>query len=369
MNIMRIVLTSGGTGGHLIPLVTVAKKIKEKIPDCEFLFIGPNGPMESEIMLKAGIKAKKIQAGKLRRYFSIFNFFDIFKIPVGIIQALYHLLVYIPDAIFSKGGYASLPVVIAGWIYRIPILIHESDANPGMANSILAKFSKRVAVSYPEAEKYFPANQVVLTGNPIREDIETGDAEKGRGIFSLDNAKKIIFAIGGSQGSRNINNKILTILPQLLHKYYIIHQTGEKNFEEARRISGELGIKAGYGGYYPLANYGDEIKDILAASDLVISRAGANSISEIAACGKPVILIPLASSANDHQRMNAFAIAKNGGCIVLEENNLGEHMLLGKIEEIMNDKELRAKLSQNIRAFYHPDATEKIAEGILGMIK
>lgn len=366
---MRIVLTGGGTGGHLIPLISVAKKIKEKIPDCDFLFMGPDGKMEKEIMDGAGIRLKKVAAGKMRRYFSLLNIVDLFKIPIGIIQALWHLLWYMPDAIFSKGGYASLPVVLAGWAYRIPIMIHESDANPGMANSVLAKFSKRVAVSYPEAEKYFPADQVVLTGNPTRDDIAKGDAKNARAIFPLSDDKKIIFVVGGSQGARSINDKVLNILPELLRKYQIIHQTGENNFEEVKAVAGEFGVKAGHGGYHPIPSYGEEIKDILAVSDLVISRAGASSISEIAACKKPAILIPLDGSANNHQRLNAYAIAKNGGCVVLEENNLGPHMLMNKIDEIMGNDELRSKLSQNIQAFYRPDATDKIAEGILGMIK
>lgn len=366
---MRIVLTGGGTGGHLIPLIAVARKIKEKVPDAEFLFVGPDGKMEKEIMEKAGVRAKKILAGKIRRYFSPLNFLDVFKIPIGIVQALFHLLAFMPDAIFSKGGYGSLPVVIAGWIYRIPVLIHESDANPGMANSVLAKFAKRVAVSYPEAEKYFPADQVVLTGNPVREDITRGDASRAREKIHFTESKKVIFVVGGSQGSKFINDKLLNILPELLHKYQIIHQTGENNFKEVEHVAGELGIKSGREGYYPIAFYGDEISDILALSDLVISRASANTVSEIAACQKPAILIPLSSAAGDHQRMNAYSIAKNGGCVVLEEGNLGEHMLMAKIDEIMNNEELRAKLSQNIRAFYHPDATDRIAEGILGMIK
>jgi len=369
---MKIVLTGGGTGGHLIPLVTVASKIKEKVPDCDFLFIGPGGKMEREIMDRAGIRLKKVMAGKIRRYFSLQNFIDVFKIPIGIIQALFHLLAFMPDAIFSKGGYASLPVVLAGWVYRIPIMIHESDANPGLANSVLAKFSKRVAVSYPQAEIYFPADQVVLTGNPVRDNIDKGSAEKARETFSLTELKKTIFVIGGSQGARFINSRIINILPKLLRKYQIIHQTGENNFEEVRHlVATEAGIKVGHGeeGYHPIPFIGDEIKDIFAVSDLVISRAGANSISEIAANGKPAIFIPLENSANNHQRMNAYAIAKTGGCVVLEENNLGEHMLLEKIEEIMDNDGLRTKLSQNIKAFYHADATERIADGILGMIK
>jgi UDP-N-acetylglucosamine--N-acetylmuramyl-(pentapeptide) pyrophosphoryl-undecaprenol N-acetylglucosamine transferase len=367
--IMKIVLTSGGTGGHLNPLIAVKKKIQEKEPEAEFLFLGPLGEMEKSFMEPEGIAMKKVMSGKMRRYFSWQNFFDMFKIPLGIVQALWHLLVYMPDAIFSKGGYASIPVVVAGWLYRIPILIHESDAKPGLANSMLAKFAERVAVSYYQAEINFPADQVVLTGNPIRTDIADGDPIKGRQLFNIANDKKIIFVWGGSQGAELINSYVVEILPMLLRNYNVIHQTGEKNFEKVKRMAGELGIKAGREGYYPVSFIREELKDILATCDLVISRAGSNSISEIAANKKPAIIIPLENSANGHQRMNAYAVAKVGGCVVLEEGNLGENMLLGEIGKIMNKEELRNVLSLKIQAFYHPNATEKIAEGVLGMIK
>lgn len=366
---MRIILTGGGTGGHLTPLIAVAKKIKEKVPEVEFYFIGPKGKMEDEIMGRENIPIRNILAGKLRRYFSFQNVVDFFKIPLGIIKSLWLLLVLMPDAIFSKGGYASFPVVVAGWLYRIPILIHESDSNPGLANSMLGKFSDRVAVAYVEAEKYFPAVQVVLTGNPLSERISQGDANRARQTFGLTESKKVIYVTGGSQGAKSINDKILRILPQLMHKYQIIHQTGEYDFENVVRVAGEIGFKAGRDGYYPIAFIKENIEDVFAVADLVISRSSATTISEIAANKKPAILIPLETSASDHQRMNAYSLARIGGCIVMEENNMGEHMLLEKINEIMESETLRSKLSENIGTFYHPDAADKLADGILGMIK
>ena len=367
---MRIVLTGGVSGGHIVPLITVAKKIKEKNPETEFLFIGPRGELEERLMSAAQIPIKGIATGKMRRYFSWLNFIDVFKIPLGIVQALWILLWYMPDAIFSKGGSSSLPVVLVGWLYRIPIMIHESDANPGLANSMLGKFSTRVAVSYASAEIYFPSAQVVFTGAPLRADIASGDPQKARAMFSLLESKKIIFVWGGSQGAQVINDKILDILPELLHKYQVIHQTGIKNLEAVKHKAGELGIKAGHDGYHPVDFIGEELLDILAVTDLVISRAGSNSIAEIAANGKPSIIIPIQHSNRDHQRMNAYAVAKVGGCVVLEENNLGDSLLMGKIDEIFNDAELNTKLRTNIKnSFYHPDAAEKIAEGVLGMIK
>ncbi|MCX6763135.1 MAG: undecaprenyldiphospho-muramoylpentapeptide beta-N-acetylglucosaminyltransferase [Candidatus Moranbacteria bacterium] len=366
---MRIILTGGGTGGHLIPLIAVVQKIRAKVPDVEFIFLGPDGAMEKRLFEKEHIAIKKVFSGKMRRYFSPMNIIDACKVPIGIIQCLWLLVRWMPDAIFSKGGYASVPVVLVGWLYRIPILVHESDCVPGISNIVLGKFAERVAISYPDAEKNFPPSQVVLTGNPLREDIAKGDAIEARKKFSLTETKKIIFVYGGSQGSRTINNKILSILPKLLEKYQIIHQTGEKNLDEVERKAGELGIKPGREGYHTLAFIEEDLKNILAVSDLVISRAGANSIAEIAANGKPAILIPLEHSANDHQRMNAYSLAKIGAAVVLEESNLGENMLLSKIDEILGNSELRQKLSENIKVFYHPEAAEKIAEGVLAMIK
>ncbi len=366
---MRIVLTGGGTGGHLIPLVAVAKKIQKKVPEAEFIFIGPKGKMEDDIMGRENIPIRNIPVGKLRRYFSLKNVADFFRVPIGIIKSLWLLFVYMPDAIFSKGGYASFPVVVAGWVYRIPILTHESDSNPGLANSMIGKFSNRVAVAYPEAEKYFPAAQVVLTGNPLREDINKGDAKKAREMFGMVDSKELIFIWGGSLGAKNINERILHILPELLRKYQIIHQTGEYDFENVKHRAGELGFKAGYGGYFITPFLKEELPDVFAATDMVISRAGANSIAEIAANAKPAIIVPLETSASDHQRMNAYSLARIGGCVVMEENNMGEHLLLEKINEIMENKELRENLSKNIQSFYHPDAADRIADGIIGMIK
>lgn len=367
---MKIVLAGGGTGGHLTPLVAVARKIKEKVPEAEFVFVGPKGKLEKDLIESEGVKIRNISVGKLRRYFSFQNVIDIlFKVPIGIIQCLFILLSEMPDAIFSKGGYASFPVVIVGWLYRIPIMIHESDANPGLANSMLGKFCDRVAVSYSEAEVYFPADQVVHTGSPIREDINRGNAQAAREKFHLTESKKVIFVWGGSQGARNINNRILDILPELMRRYQIIHQTGELNYEESVKKAGEMGFKSGYDGYVALPFISEGLGDILALADLVISRAGSTSISEIAANGKPAIIIPLENSANDHQRMNAYSLAKAGACVILEESNLGENMLMRNVDDILDDEELNRKLSENIKRFYHPDAAERIADGILGMVK
>jgi len=368
---MRIVLTGGGTGGHLFPLIAVYKKLKEKLgPEAEFLYIGSGAKMEKDVMEKEGVNIKNVKSGKIRRYFSVQNIFDIFRVPIGIIQALWILLWYMPDAVFSKGGFACVPVVIAAWIYRIPVLVHESDAVAGLANRISGKFAKRVAISYPSAQKYFSKNKTAFIGNPIREDIIGGDRIKARARFGFSESKPTAFVYGGSQGSQIINDSIVKILPNLLQRTQVIHQTGENNYKEVVREAGEYGIKAGREGYFPIAFLDAKtLRDALALSDVIISRAGATSISEFAAVGKPTILIPLGNSANNHQRANAYDIAQIGGAIVLEESNLGKHLLLQKIEQILDNKELTISMSEKIKTFYRPNADDVIANGIIEMIR
>ncbi|MEI8343635.1 MAG: undecaprenyldiphospho-muramoylpentapeptide beta-N-acetylglucosaminyltransferase [Candidatus Moraniibacteriota bacterium] len=368
---MRIVLTGGGSGGHLFPLIAVANKIREKIgPEAEFLYIGSGVEMENSVMNESGIPTKHVLSGKMRRYFSVKNITDIFKIPIGFLQSLWILFKFVPDVIFSKGGYVAVPVVIAAWIYHIPILIHESDSIPGVSNQFLAKFSNRVAVAYPSAEQYFAQEKVALTGNPVRFQVIEGDAVMMRTQLGFTTSKNTLLVLGGSQGSQIINDAIVKILPQLLYSYQIIHQTGEKNFNEVIAGAAQQGVKAGREGYYavPFLN-ANQLRDSFALCDLVVSRAGANFIAEIAANGKPAILIPLENSANDHQRMNAFALAKIGAAIVLEETNLGQHLLLEKIEKILSDNVLRQQMIEQVKTFYHHNAADVIANGVIELAR
>ncbi len=368
---MRIVLTGGGTGGHIFPLISVAQAMRKKFEgeNLEILYLGPLGKLEKEIFTRENIAVKNIFSGKMRRYFSWLNFLDIFKTPIGIIQSLCQLLFFMPDVIFSKGGYGAVPVVLAAWIYRIPILTHESDAIPGTANRIVGKLANLVAITYPSTVRYFEQKKVRFTGVPIREEIIQGQAEEGRKIFNLTESKPVILVWGGSQGSQIINKAVINILPELLFHYQIIHQTGEKNFEEIVHLAGQKGIKAGREGYTPISFLNlEKLKHALAVSDLVISRAGSTSIAEIAANRKPAILIPLLNSANNHQQMNAFDLAQVQGALVLEENNLGNNILLEKINKLFTNETVRKTMAEKIFAFYHPHAAEDIAEGLLELI-
>lgn len=370
--IPRVVLTGGVSGGHTFPLIAVARSLRNHFPGgVEFLFIGSKGQFESRAMADEGIPAQYVLTGKMRRYFSWLNFVDPFKVPLGVLQALWKLFLYMPDVVFAKGGSASVPVVVAAWIYQIPVVIHDSDAVAGRANRFLARFATRIAIAYPSAAQYFPAGKVALTGNPVREELLSGDAARAATTFGLSLEKPTLLVLGGSQGAMVLNESVLRILPELFRAgIQVVHQTGKENYEAIMEVIQENEIDPVKSGYVVRDFFSvSELADLLALSTVVLSRAGAGSIAELAATQKAVILVPLQNAANDEQRMNAYDIAGIGGAIVLEEPNLGEHILLQKIMELLQNPELRVSMGSKIRAFYHPDAAAVLASGLKDIIE
>ncbi|MBW6440816.1 undecaprenyldiphospho-muramoylpentapeptide beta-N-acetylglucosaminyltransferase [Patescibacteria group bacterium] len=341
---MKILLTGGGTGGHIIPLLTVVSEIRKteaekNLVKSEFIFIGPQGDF-NHCLLDADVKIKIIQAGKLRRYLSLENITDIFKIIIGTIQSLFFVNQVKPDIVFSKGGFASVPPVIAAWIYKIPIITHESDIVPGLANRIIAKFAKKILISFYFSKKYFSEKKVILTGNPIREDIMRGNKNKARDFFNLKEDIPVILVFGGSQGARKINEVITMSLPKILEKFQVIHLCGKGNYEKLKDETEkmEMGDKTRYRIFPFLA---DGLKDAFALCDLIVSRAGANSLFEIVALEKPGIIIPLGNAANNHQVENAEFFRKRKMLIVIKEDTLDENILTKKIFELFAENEVR----------------------------
>lgn len=367
---IRVVLTGGLSGGHTFPLIAVARAIRARAGmPAEFLYIGSRGQFEERAMTAEGIPVRYVLSGKMRRYFSFRNFIDPFKVPIGFFQSLWHLFRYMPDAVFAKGGSVSVPVCLAAAVFRIPILIHDSDAVAGRANRLLARFATRIAVAYPSAQEFFPAKKTALTGNPVRAEILAGDPAGADARFGFSADRPVVVVLGGSLGAQSLNKAVVRILPQLLREAQVLHQTGNDNYHEAVALAGEVGVKAGYGGYVPVPFLGaSDLALALARADLVISRAGAGSIAELAACGKPAVLVPLSTAANDEQRKNAYDVAHVGGALVLEEANLGEHILFSKVDELLRNAELRSAMGRGIRAFYNPDAADMIAEGVLSLV-
>jgi len=369
---MRILFTGGGTGGHVFPIVAIARQFKtfyNQEKPLEMFFLGAGG-FSKDLLENEGIKSSIILAGKLRRYFSLKTILDLIQMPLGFIQAFWFLYIWMPEVIFSKGGYGSLPVVLIGWLFRIPIMVHDSDAVPGLANRIAAKFATRIAVSFQEAEKYFPKDKTALIGNPIRTDLvqicvseNQEDKAQARGIFQIVGQKPVIFILGGSQGSQSINEMVLEVLPQLLEKYELIHQVGLKNYQDIQKR-----LKSIPGGYHLYPSLEEsQMAGAYLISDLIISRAGAASVFEITACGKPSILIPLPNSASDHQRENAFSCARAGAASVLEQANLTSNLFLNEINKIIGDNELSQKMAANAKSFSKVQAAQTLAETLVEM--
>ncbi len=369
---MKIVLTGGGTGGHFYPIVAIATAIRtvareEKIIAPQIYYMAET-QYDSRVLFDNEITFIPISAGKVRNYFSILNFFDLFKTAWGVIKATIDMFSIYPDVVFGKGGYVSFPALFAARILRIPVIIHESDSTAGKVNKWASKFAQKIAVSYKEAADDFPTDKVAFTGNPIRPELITPLKNGAYEFLKLDPNTPTILIIGGSQGSQIMNDTILDILPGLVEKYQIIHQTGKNNFKD---VSGRAQIvlqnnqnKERYHPYDYLNILA--LRMVAGIAELVVSRAG-STIFEIACWGIPSILIPIEKSNGDHQRKNAFSYAREGGAVVLEEPNLTPNVLSGEICRLMDNLVLREKMSQSARVFAHTDSATVIAKEIVSI--
>ena len=374
---MKIVFTGGGTGGHFYPLMAVADEINhkvktEKLIEPELIYIGPF-VLDQEALAQRHMRFVQAAAGKKRKYFSIKNFFDYFKVAFGILQATWKLYRIFPDVVFSKGGYAAFPTTVAARFLGIPVVIHESDAHPGKANVIASKWAEKIAISYPEVKKFFPQSvpdkKFILTGNPVRPEIFRPVREGAYEFLELDPSLPTVLVLGGSSGAQAINDLLLDSLETLVKDYQIIHQTGSQHFDYVKSLA-EVKLKASpFKDRYRPFGYLSALAMRMAfgVSSLVISRAGSGVIFEIAAVGLPSILIPIPEDVSHDQTYNAFAYAKHGGATVLKQENTTPTILLNEIKRIMNDPILWQQMSKNAKDFSRPDAARKIAEIILGI--
>lgn len=362
---MKILFTGGGTGGHIFPIIAIAREIKKISPDIELLYIGPKDRWAHLFLPEEGIKVKTIFAGKIRRYLGpkeiLLNIIDLFKLFLGTFQAFFWIFIKSPDVIFSKGGYGSIPVVISGKILQVPIFLHESDIAPGLANKILGKLALAIFVSFPKTE-YFNPKKMILTGNPIRRELLEGSKQRAKTLFRLTGEKPVLLVIGGSQGAQRINDLLLLILPELLQDFEVLHQAGFKNFKQVK-AEAKVVIKKEQEKYYHLFPFlrEHELREALAVADIVVSRAGSGSIFEIAAAGLPSILIPLPEAAQNHQVKNAYAFSQNGASIVIEEANLTPHFFLEKLKFLISRPNLLKKMAKAAKEFSKPEAGQTIA--------
>lgn len=325
----KIILTGGGTAGHVTPNIALLPALKEAGYEVEY--IGSYNGMEKELIEKEGIPYHGISSGKLRRYFDWKNFSDPFRVIHGYGQARSLIKRIKPAIIFSKGGFVSVPVVLAAKSLHVPAIIHESDMTPGLANRIAMRGAVKICCNFPETLKYLPEGKGVLTGSPIRQQLLHGDRQKALEFTGLPGEKPILLIIGGSLGSVFINNAVRGAIDELLERFEIIHLCGKGNLDHS------LDGKKGYVQYEYISK---ELPDLFAAADLVISRAGANAICELLALHKPNILIPLSRNASrGDQILNANSFKKQGFSYVIEEEQVNEKTLSEAIHYVADHKD------------------------------
>ncbi len=325
----KIILTGGGTAGHVTPNLALLPALQKE--GFEIRYIGSYNGIERRLMEEAGIPYDGISSGKLRRYFDVKNFSDPLRVLKGYAESLKLIRKYKPDVLFSKGGFVAVPVVLAAKHYKVPVIIHESDMTPGLANKICIPSAKKVCCNFPETLKYLPEDKAVLTGSPIREELLSGDRLSGLQYAHLSADLPVILVIGGSLGSVTVNQAVRSILPELLEKFQVIHICGKGNLDESL-----IGTK----GYVQYEYVDKPLRHLFAAADLVISRAGANSICEILALRKPNILIPLSAAASrGDQILNAKSFAAQGFSTLLQEEELTAETLRRAIDDTYQNRQ------------------------------
>jgi UDP-N-acetylglucosamine--N-acetylmuramyl-(pentapeptide) pyrophosphoryl-undecaprenol N-acetylglucosamine transferase len=344
-----VVLTGGGSAGHVTPNLALASKLKERGWNIEY--IGSGDGIERKIVEDASIPFHPISSGKLRRYFDWKNFKDPFKVMKGVYDAYRIIRKLKPAAVFSKGGFVSVPVVAAGWMSRVPVVIHESDMTPGLANKLSMPFASKVCVTFPETAPRIRGNKAVCTGLPIRKELFQGNAAKGRDLCGFHRQKPVLFVMGGSLGARSINEAVRGGLPKLLERFQIVHICGKGN--EASELNSTRG-------YRQFEFVREELPHLLAMADLVVSRAGSTSIFELLSLRKPMLLIPLGRNASrGDQILNAESFRKSGYAHVLEDDRLSADSLVERLEILYAEKD---KLINSMSEYAARDSVTAIAD-------
>jgi UDP-N-acetylglucosamine--N-acetylmuramyl-(pentapeptide) pyrophosphoryl-undecaprenol N-acetylglucosamine transferase len=351
----KIVLTGGGSAGHVTPNIALIPALKEK--GYEIYYIGSYNGIEKKLIADYGIPYYGIATGKLRRYFDPKNFSDPFRVIKGFGEAKKILKEIQPDIVFSKGGFVSVPVVKAARACKIPFVLHESDMTPGLANKLCLPGATKVCCNFPETIEKLPAEKAVLTGTPIREELMRGSAEAGKKLCGFTDDKPVLMVIGGSLGAQSVNETVRYALPRLLPTFNVVHLCGKEKMDN---------LKLSVPGYKQFEYVKEDLKDIFAMADVVVSRAGANSICELLALRKPNILIPLSTkSSRGDQILNAESFKKQGFSIVIDNEELDEDILVESVFDMFENKE---KFIDNMVKNSQESATNTIVDVIEGIV-
>lgn len=362
----HIIISGGGTGGHIFPALAIARALKERLPKARILFIGAKGKMEMEKVPAAGFPIEGLWISGLRRELSADNLMFPLKVISSLCRAMRIIRKFRADVAVGVGGFASGPALRAASLLGVPTLIQEQNSFPGITNRILGKKARKICVAFPDMERYFPAEKIIITGNPVRKEVtETkGKRSEAAKFFGLDPEIKTVFVVGGSQGAHSVNTYIEKILPFLKdNRVQLLWQTG-KNF----RVRAQQACKDSNYTESHVTEFIQRMDLAYALADIVVSRAGAIAIAELAAVRKAVIFIPLPTAAEDHQMKNARRLADQGAAYVIRDAEAPEK-LPGMLRELIQDDSRRHELEENISAFAFPGADEKIAEEIISLLK
>ncbi len=348
---MRVLLAGGGSGGSAAPVLAVAQELHRRGP-CEFLYVGTASGPERDLVASLGIPFRTVQTGKLRRYWSLQNLADLFRIPLGLAESLALVASFHPDVAFAAGGFAAVPPLLAASLLRRPVVIHQQDVEPGLANRILAPFATAITVTFAPSAGHFPRSKARVTGNPVRREILEGSREEALRLFGFRADKPVLLVTGGGTGALGLNRLIARAVPLLVPHCQILHITGRGKEVEVTHLGSD---------YRQVEFLTEEMAHALAAAKVVISRAGLSTLTELAALGKPTVLVPMPRS---HQNANAAAFARENAALVLQEEGLNPEKLAETVLALLQDEQRLTVLGERARALMPPGAEVRIADEI-----
>lgn len=366
---MKLIISGGGTGGHIYPALAIAEELSRKIPDIEILYIGTAGSMEEELSKKAGLRFRPIRVKGMPRRLDKRSFIAAWNLFLGMLDSKKLINEERPDMVIGTGGYVSGPISFVAGLFKIPLVIHEQNAFPGITNKLLSRLADKVLLTYPESAKYFKyPGRTVVTGNPIRKDITGISKIEAKKILEVDPSKLLILSFGGSGGQRSLNNAIMDILTNglLTDDIQLLHVTGTRHHEGFMEKLKNSGVDNNIN--IRIEPYFHKMPCALNAADLVITSGGAITLAEVSAVGAPSILIPKAYTAENHQEYNARAFERSGASVMILEKNLNGKMLAEKLLVILRDGEMLKKMSDCSKALGKPDASDKIVQEILELL-
>ncbi|HWR95067.1 MAG TPA: undecaprenyldiphospho-muramoylpentapeptide beta-N-acetylglucosaminyltransferase [Flavobacterium sp.] len=375
MKKLKFILSGGGTGGHIYPAIAIANELKSRFPDAEFLFVGANDKMEMQKVPQAGYQIKGLWIAGLQRKIT----FDNLLFPIKLINSLWKsksiLSQFKPNVVIGTGGFASGPLLQVANQKGIPTVIQEQNSYPGITNKLLSKKADKICVAYENLDRFFPKHKIVLTGNPVRQDLIDIDTKREEAIhfFKLDPTKKTLLILGGSLGARRINQLIESQLENFIKlNIQVIWQCGKFYYEDYKKYESSIDQSDNSGqqehASVHVLSFIERMDLVYAAADIIISRAGASSVSELCIVGKPVIFIPSPNVAEDHQTKNANAVVDQKGGILIKENNL-ENEFIPVFENLLLNESYQKELSANIKKLARPNATKEIVDEIVKLIK